>query len=377
MKGSFRKRGCKCEDKCKCNATWSFSIDVGADPVTGKRKQRTVSGFKTKKEAERACAELIVQVEQGDYVKPSKDTVGAYIHDFVTTTLKGQVAPNTYQTRLGFVKNYIIPGLGNIPLAKLTPMHVQKFYNDLSEKYSSGHVQNVAHLLSKAFRQATEWGLVQKNVVAMVKKPATKRKNASIKVWTVAQQRLFLDYAKSDSEFYYPLFLLALTSGMRQGEILGLKWEDIDLKQNTIQVKRTIVFANKSLYLKDMPKNEASIRNIQLPESTIKALRQYKIKSIPNELGLVFPSPKTNKLLYSNSLIKQFQLTCKEVGLPYISFHGLRHTFATTLLSLGVNPKIVQEMLGHSSIKTTMDTYSHVLPNMQKDAAEYLNEALF
>jgi integrase len=374
----FRKRGCKCEGKkCNCDATWSFTIDTGRDPVTNKRIQSGLSGFKTKKEAEKAAAEMQTQLDKGDYVKPSKETVGAFMLDFVEQTLKNHVAPNTYEARLSFVNNHIIPKIGHIHLMKITPMDIQRFYNELRESYGAGHVQNIGNLLTKAFRQAYEWGMIQKNVAALVKKPPTSRKNTTMKVWSIDQQKAFLDYAKSDNEFYYSLFLVALTSGMRKGEILGLQWSDIDLKQGIIQVKRTLVYAEKSIYLKDMPKTESSIRSISVAENTIKHLREYKLKQTPNEMNLVFPSPKTTLLLYPNSLDKHFAKTIKSSGLPVITFHGLRHTFATTLLELGVNAKIVQEMLGHSTIKTTMDTYSHVLPNMQKGAAEFLNSALF
>jgi integrase len=374
----FRKRGCKCEGKkCNCDATWSYTIDVGRDPVTNKRIQRTISGFNTKKDAEKAAAEMVTQIERGDYVKPNKETVGAFMLEFVEQTLKNHVAPNTYEARLAFVKNHIIPRIGHIHLLKITPMDIQKFYNELREHYGSGHVQNIGNLLTKAFRQAYEWGMIQKNVAALVKKPPTSRKNTTMKTWSVDEQRAFLDFAKSDNEFYYTLFLLELTSGMRKGEMLGLQWSDVDLKQGVIQVKRTLVYAEKHIYLKDVPKTESSIRSISVADNTMKHLREYKLKQAPNEMNLVFPSPKTNLLLYPNSLDKYFAKTIKAAGLPVISFHGLRHTFATTLLELGVNAKIVQEMLGHSTIKTTMDTYSHVLPNMQKGASEFLNSALF
>jgi integrase len=367
VKGYFRKRGDK----------WSFTIDVGQDPTTGKRKQRTVSGFKTKKEAERVCAELVTQVDKGEYIKPHKETVGAFILEFVEQTLKSQVAPNTYEARLSFVHNHIIPKMGHIPLMKVTPMDIQKFYNDLAKTCSVGHINNIANLVTKSFRQAHEWGMIPKNVAALVKKPTMQRKNTSLKVWTVEQQKQFLDYTKSISPYYYCMFLLSLTSGMRIGEVLALCWNDVDLKSNMISVRRTMVFANKQIYIKDSPKTEGSVRSITIAENTIKVLRQYKIKQAPNELNLIFPSPKTNHIMYHNSVSKGFNRMITGAGVPKITLHGLRHTFATTLLELDVNAKVVQEMLGHSTIKTTMDTYSHVLPNMQKSAAEHINAALF
>jgi integrase len=379
MAGSFRKRGCTCppeRKRCNCGAKWYYRYDI-VEPKTGKRKQKEVGGFRTKEEAEAESIRIQAELQQGTYTEPSKITVEEFMLDFVKNTLKQEVAPNTYEQRLAYVKNHIGPLIGKIKLTDLSPVHIQKFYNKLRESYGSGHVQNIGNLLSKAFTQAIRWNMLNKNPVSLVKKPPTTRKNTTMKVWTVEEQKKFLTHSAGGPIGYYVLFLLALTSGMRKGELLGLKWEDIDTKQGIISIKRTLVFANKTLYLKDKPKTESSIRTIQIPEQTVKALRHLKISQKDNPNKVVFPSPKTNGLLYPNSLDKQFAKTLNEAGVPKINFHGLRHTFATTLLTSNVNPKIVQEMLGHATIKTTMDTYSHVLPNMQKEAAQHLSAMLF
>lgn len=384
MAGTFRRRNCKCplerqkqpRFRCTCGAKWYYRYDI-VDPKTGKRKQKEVGGFRTKEEAEAEAVRIQSELLNGTYIEASKLTVGDYLLDFVENTLKQEVAPNTYEQRLAYVKNHIVPHIGKIKLTEFSPNHIQKFYTELREKYGAGHVQNIGNLLSKAFRQAERWNIIQRNPIPLVKKPSVSRKNAKMKVWTIGQQKQFLDYAMTGPKMYYALFLLGLTSGMRKGELLGLKWSDVDRKQGIVSVKRTIVYSNRSLYLKDMPKTEGSIRTIQVPEQTIKILRQLKISQKENSLDLVFPSPKTNGILYPNSLDKQFLKTVKESGVPRISFHGLRHTFATTLLGSNVNAKVVQEMLGHATIKTTMDTYSHVLPNMQKEAASQLSAVLF
>ena len=379
MLGSFRRRGCKCppdRKRCTCGAKWYYRYDI-TDPATGKRKQKEIGGFRTREEAEEAAKKILAEIQQGTYAEPTKTTVEEFLLDFVENTLKNEVAPNTYEQRKAYVKNHIAPRIGKIKLSDLSPAHIQKFYNDLREQYGAGHVQNIGNLLNKALNQAVRWNIISRNPAALVKKPSTSRKNSKMKVWTVDEQKIFLEHVKSESTFYYVLFLLALTSGMRKGELLGLKWDDVDTKQGIVSVKRTAVWANKSLYLKDIPKTESSIRTIQIPEQTAKALKKWQLACPTNGLNLVFPSPKTNGILYPNSLDKAFQKAVRDVGVPYISFHGLRHTFATTLLANNVNPKIVQEMLGHATIKTTMDTYSHVLPNMQKEAAKQLSAVLF
>ncbi len=379
MIGSFRKRGCKCppeRKRCTCGAKWYYRYDI-TDPATGKRKQKEIGGFRTREEAEEAAKRILAEIQQGTYVEPTKITVEEFLIDYVNNTLKNEVALNTYEQRLAYVKNHIAPAIGKIKLSNLTPQHIQKFYNDLRENYGAGHVQNIGNLLTKALTQAVRWNIISRNPASLVKKPPKFRKNTTMKVWTVEEQKTFLEHARNGPMLYYTLFLLALTSGMRKGELLGLKWDDVDTKQGIISVKRTVVWANRSLFLKDIPKTESSIRTIQIPEQTVKELKKWQLACPANNLNLVFPSPKTNGILYPNSLDKQFLKTVKEAGVSRISFHGLRHTFATTLLSSNVNPKIVQEMLGHATIKTTMDTYSHVLPNMQKEAAKQLSAVLF
>jgi integrase len=380
MAGTFRKRGCKCppeRKRCTCGAKWYYRYDI-TDPKTGRRKQKEVGGFRTKEEAQDAAIRIQAEILNGTYIEPSKLTVGEYLLDYVKNTLKNEVAPNTYEQRLAYVTNHIQPHIGAVLLADLTPQQVQKFYNTLREKHGSGHVQNIGNLLSKAFRQALVWNMISRNPIPLVKKPPTSRKNTKIKVWSAEEQRKFLSHVKQSApQWCYTMFLLALTSGARKGELIGLKWGDVDLKSGVMSIKRTAVWAGKELYLKDTPKTESSIRTIQLPEKTIQELKKWKMACPANSLNLVFPSPKTNGLLYPNSFDKRFQSLVKSSGVTMISSHGTRHTFATTLLANGINPKVVQEMLGHSSIKTTMDTYAHVLPNMQKDAAAQLASVLF
>lgn len=379
MIGSFRQRGCKCppgRKRCTCGAKWYYRYSI-TDPVTGKRKQKEVGGFRTKAEAEEAAKKILAEIQQGVYVEPSKYTVESFLNEYLEQTLKHEVALNTLEQKQAMVKNHIAPRIGKIKLSDLSPSHIQQFVNELRASFSAGYVQNICRLLNKALNHAVRWNMIARNPAALVKKPSTSRKNTKMKVWSIDEQKAFLGFAKKGPQLYYVLFLLALTSGMRKGELLGLKWSDIDMKAGIISVKRTAVWAGKSLYLKDSPKTESSIRTIQLPKEVIKELKKWQLACPNNSQNLVFPSPATNGILYPNSLDKAFIRTVKWAGVPYISFHGLRHTFATTLLANNINPKIVQEMLGHATIKTTMDTYSHVLPNMQRSAAEQLGAVLF
>jgi len=377
--GSFRRRGCKCPKgtkRCTCGAKWYYRYDI-IDPATGKRKQKEVGGFQTLREAEEAAKRIQYELQTGTYVEPTKTTVESYLLEYVDTVLKNEVAQNTYEQRRAYILNHIAPRIGKITLTSLSPQHVQKLYSELLEQYSPGHVQNIGNLLTKALNQAVRWGLIARNPAALVKKPHKSRKNPNMKVWTIEEQKQFLTCVEQDNPFYFTLFLLALTSGMREGELLALTDDCLDLKNDRVVVKRTLVRLSRGLHIGDKPKTESSIRTIQIPKKTTQALRRWLLMRPPNSHGLIFPSPKTGEILHPNSLHKAFDKYIKMAGVPRINFHGLRHTFATTLLANNVNPKIVQEMLGHASIKTTMDTYAHVLPIMHKSAADKLEAVLF
>lgn len=355
----IRKRGKK----------YSFTIDVGADPVTNKRRQKTVSGFPSPKEAEKAAAEMITELSRGNLIE-SKVTLKEFMSDFMDNQVKHAVAENTYFMQKGYADNHIYPVLGNVALKKITPMHIQKFYSQkIDEGLSAGMIQNLGVLLGKVFRAAQEWGMINKNVVQQVRKPTYRPKQ--MKVWTQEEVNKFLKETQ-DSRFHV-VYLLALTTGMRKGEILGLQWKHIDFQNATISVQQTIVYANKKLYLKE-PKTAKSRRLITIPEFVVSYLRRYKIMMPPNELDTVAQGLR-QPLAYPATLEKVYYQDLDRVDVPRIRFHDMRHTHATILLKLGLNPKVVQERLGHTNIATTLNTYSHVLPSMQKDTAEKLNEA--
>jgi integrase len=372
MQGSYRKRGCKCEDKCRCDATWSFSLDVGRDPVTNKRKQKTVSGFKTKKDAEKACAEMITEIERGNLILNVKsETVAEFMLSFLDTSVSQNVSPSTYSAQMSWAKNHIIPRIGNIKLVKLTPLHVQAFYKDMVDSgLSAGHISNIANLLSKTLRTASEWGFIAKNVASVVKRPSYKPKKMGI--WSQEEFEYFLQFTKKSR--YHVAYLLALTTGMRISEILALQWDSVDLKNNEIHVKQTVSYTKElGNYIKSSPKTAASNRHFSIANFVVGYLKKYKLEQIPNELNLVMSSA-TNELLFAPVLNHTFRKDMKAANVPIIRFHDLRHTHATWLLMSGENVKVVSERLGHANITTTLNTYAHVLPNMQKAVAERMDK---
>jgi integrase len=370
----FRKRGCKCEKgkKCTCGATWSFSIDVGRDPKTNKRKQKTISGFKTQKEAKTAYSEMVTEMERGNLVLNTKsDTLGEFMLSYLETSVSNNVSPSTYSAQLGWARNHIIPRIGSVKLVKLTPLHVQAFYKEmLDDGLSAGHISNIANLLSKTLNTASEWGFIAKNVASVVKRPSYKPKKMSI--WTQDEFEYFLQYTKNSR--YHVAYLLALTTGMRIGEILALQWDSVDFKNNEIHVKQTVSYTKGlGIHIKQSPKTVSSNRHFSIANFVAVYLKKYKLEQTPNALNLVMPSAG-DELLFPPVLNHTFRKDIKAANVPSIRFHDLRHTHATWLLMSGENVKVVSERLGHSNITTTLNTYAHILPNMQKAVADRMDK---
>lgn len=378
---SFRKRGCKCppeRKRCTCGATWEFRLSV-IDPVTGKRKQPGLGGFKTKQEAELAAAEMLLKYETGSLSASAKiETVGSFMRKFLDTVLKNEVDETTLEGKIAQMEKYIIPSLGNIKIQNLTPVRVQAFINELIDKnLSAGTIQNIIRLLNQTINKAVEWGYVTKNVVTLTSKPSYKPKK--FEVWNKEQFTYFLQETK-DSRFY-PFYLIGLMTGMRPGEIQALSWDYVIFDKNIIRVERTVARTKeRGIYIKESPKNESSIRNITVPASVMQYLKKLKMSQSPNEHNLVVPGIKS-PIAYISVIGQVMAKDIEKTGLPKITPHDLRHTHATYLLSpppfgLGQSIKAVSERLGHAKTMTTLNTYTHVLPNMQESLADQLDRAL-
>lgn len=370
MKGYFRRRGCICKDKkkCKCGAKWSFTIDLGKDEFN-QRKQKTISGFKTKAEAESACRSLIMELEKNQYIEPSKMDLEKFLKQWLDTK-KTNIKQTTFNKYNSLIVNHIIPNIGNVKISKLTPMKISSFYNSLTNKLSLTTISDIHAVLKNALEQAVRWELISKNVAALVDKPKSDKKQ--IKVWDIDESQKFLKIAKKNN--YYIAFLLALITGMRQGEILGLRWKDVDFIEKTISIIQTLSHDGKSF--NNQAKTSTGNRLITIDDSTLAEIKNHRKKMIEEQLeakeyidnGLVIATSKGTPLSPRN-LLRTFYKLIDVAEVSKISFHDLRHTHATMLLKQGVNPKIVAERLGHSNVRTTLDTYSHILPNMQKDTA--------
>lgn len=373
MKGYFRKRGDK----------WSFTVDLGKDPTTGKRKQKTLTGFKTKKEAEKTCNELLSQINKGMYVNETSQTINEFLNYwlnvYVYTNLRKRTIDNYEKT----IKNYIAPSIGYIKLKDFTVTMAQNFFTKLTKKkLSPTTVKSVYIILNSALKQAVEWELINKNVVIKVKVPKVEKKSRI--TWNVEEITKFLSCSSKRNKNYYICFLLAIYTGMRKSEILGLQWKDIDFKEGKIKVVRSLLEIKGGGYEFDEVKSNSSKRTIAIDEYLLQQLKRHKVNqgeaklqlgSKYNDLDLIISTHKGTPI-NQKSISSEFYLIQERQQLPRIRFHDLRHTHATLLLQIGENVKVISERLGHADISITLDTYSHVIPDMQKSAAKNFSNAL-
>lgn len=363
MKGYKRKRG---------ENSWRLAVYLGRDEH-GKKKYYYETFHGKEREADKRLAMLVASFATGEQVQPAKITLADFLNRWLRDYAKQAVRQTTYDFYEQLIRVHIVPALGNKPLAKLRPLDVQTFYAaKLQEGLSPKTVKHIHGLLREAYRHAVQWQLVAKSPIDAVVPPSVPTKPPL--VWTPEQAAAFLEVARSHR--LYAAFLLAVATGMRRGEILGLRWQDVDLDRGLVFVQQNLVPTREGLRFQE-PKSPSSRRAIKLPPEAITALREHWTKQLEerriydseyNDKGLVFCAIDGSPL-HPRSFDRVFQSLVSRTGLPKITLHGLRHTHATLLLLAGLNPKIVAERLGHSEISTTMNIYSHVIPTMQDQAA--------
>jgi integrase len=318
--------------------------------------------------------------QQGLLLSGPQQTVEQFLAPWLEGR-KGAIRIRTYERYEELVRLHILPVLGHHPLQKLTPQHIQAFYTKKLNEGLSPTTVNVLHaLLHKALDDAVRLGTVARNPSDAASAPA--RAHYEIQPFSMEQAQQFLAAAQRHS--MEALFVLAITTGMRRGEILALKWQDIQFEHSMLQVRRIFTRQPGSRYIEAQPKTEKSRRSILLAAIVIALLKQHRTRQLEarlkagsewQERDLVFCT-SLGTPLNPNKVVDRFKTLLKKGGLPAIRFHDLRHSAATILLSMEVHPKVVQELLGHNQISMTMDIYSHVLPTMQKDAVSKLNKAL-
>jgi integrase len=365
--GSIRKRGSLFEGR------YHLRVD-------GVVKQASVYG-RTRAEVERKLREAQVARDKGTLVVTSpRYTVAAYLDQWLEAAGPG-LRPRTRLSYRQIIRDHLGRELGHVALTRLTPLHVQAMYAAMSERGKSAKtIGNVHGVLHKALEQAVKWNLAQRNVAAAVELPRSPR--PAMKTLTPEEARAVLRAAEGDE--LEALWRLAISNGLREGELAALRWPQVDLERGVVQVIGTLVQVPGEAPVVGEPKTAAGRRSVQVGASTLTTLRAHRARRITESLaagqtydlrGYVFERgdgvPHNMRTIW-----RRWRKLNLKAGVPLVRFHDLRHTSASLMLERGVHPKVVQEMLGHRDISTTLNTYSHVLPTLHRQAADAMDALL-
>ena len=378
MRGSVKQRG----------SSWRVMVDIGDDPSTGKRRQQSFT-CKTKREAEKKLAKLITQVDSGGYVRPAKVTVADFLRqwlqDYASVNVRARTA-HGYQHK---IERHIIPTLGAVPLADLRPDHLTAFYAQAMKDgradgkeggLSARTVRHFHRILHDALAWGVRMGLVARNVADAVTAPRAKAKE--MRALDNHELTRLLEKAR-ETEWYAPIHLAAFT-GMRRSEVLGLRWQDVDLDLATISVTQTLHDLGSNKIVIERPKSAKSARQIALSPSACLVLRSHRERQ-ENERAMFGLTLRDTDLVFSrgdgsamlpNSLTHAFGRIARAAGLPDVHLHTLRHSHASLMLQAGVNVKTISSRLGHANIGITMDVYAHLLPGADEGAALQFEQAM-
>jgi integrase len=367
------------------NGTYWFIVDLGRKP-NGKRYQAKRRGFKTKQGADKAMTALKAEYDSGTFIDPSKRTIADYLEDWLETS-EQLVAPKTFERYQQMVRNHLLPELGGALLQKVGPLEIQQAYARL---LTSGRadgkgglapktVRNIHGVLSSALQAAKDWKLISEIPTKSVKLPRVEKKE--MKILDKPQSAILL--RSLEDLWLYPIVLVALTTGMRRGEILALKWSKINLQEGFLEVVQSVEQTAAGKRLKDV-KTEQGKRNISLAPMTVQALETHKTQQAERLLrlgirqdddGLVFTNfdgSMRDPLLVSTS----FREHMAKLDIPRIRFHDLRHTHISHLLADGNDIKTVSSRAGHANPSITLNIYAHSMRDSQRELAANYGEAL-
>jgi len=349
---------------------------------TGGRERRTLYA-RTRTEAARKLARAIGERDTGFVVDAGRLTVGDYLERWLEDSVKGTVRTSTYEAYKYMVEPHLVPFLGALKLRDINPVHVRALYREkLEAGLSAATVRKMHAVLNKAMKQAVMDGLVHRNVCDSVRPPRLARKE--IRPLDPEQAGALLRAAASDR--LEALYVLAVHTGMREGELLGLKWEDVSLdgEEPVLRLRRALVREAGKVALGELktPKSRRQVRLTRAAAGALRAHLAHQMEEIERAGpsyragGLVFATESGSPINPSNLRNRSFKPLLRRAGLAGICFHDLRHTCATLLLTRNVHPKLVQELLGHATISMTLDTYSHFLPSMGDQTVRAMEAAL-
>lgn len=364
MRGHIRQRA-------KDNNIWSVVIEL--NKVNGKRKQKWYTVHGDKKDAEKFLTQKLRELDTGVLIDNKNINVRQYFNYWYEQHCLNKLSPTTYESYRRNLDNYILKELGHIKLEDLQPMHLQCFYTKCSKMGLSNKTILYFHkIIHSALRQGMKWQFVIRNVADCVDTPKPEKYKPK---FLNDKEVLALIKATNDTDLYIPT-IIAISTGMRRGEILGLTWKNIDLENEIIKVTQALYPTKQGLVILP-PKTENSIRNVSIPLTLIDILRDYKEKQngIRERLGKHYIDNDlvcctvNGEAINPTTLNHKFHNILKQNNLPLIRFHDLRHSHASLLLKEKVQMKAISERLGHSDINITMNLYSHIYEETNKDIA--------
>jgi integrase len=411
MRGHVRQRS---------NGTWEYIADIGVHAAercsgcgrrfwierrpkgvcpkcgggmieTEERRRVTKAGFATKREAQAALSKVLVALAEQSFVAPAKMSLREYLKNEWLRAIAATVRPSTYRSYLQHVECHICPYLGAVQLQKLSGSQINALYSKLALSgrkdgktgLSPLTIRHVHAVLHRALKDAVRWERLTRNPIDSADPPSIRGDGTKeLKTWSAAQLRAFLEATK-DERLAALWHLLAMT-GLRRGEALGLRWEDVDLEAGRLSVRRALI-PNGAVVVVSEPKTARGRRSVALDPETVEVLKRQAGQQLADQdkkgekwrdTGLVF-TKEDGEAWHPEVVSRFFRAAVKHSHLPAIRLHDLRHTHATLALRAGIHPKVVSERLGHATIAITLDTYSHAIPAMQEEAAVLIAALVF
>jgi len=370
MKGSIRQRA---------KGSWQIVLDIG-NGADGRRHRVYETVHSTRKsDAQRRLNELLANAEKGVYTPPGRLTLAEHLHNWLTGYVKVNCSIRTLDAVQSIAEHHLIPALGNTQLKHLHPQAIQAYYGKACEHLSARTVHYHHRILKQSLKYAVRQGYLGRNPCELVDPPSPRKK--PMRTLTPSELEVLLENASSNQ--FYPVIYTAVSTGLRQAELLGLMWRSIDLDYLSISVNQ-VLYKRRGICQFNEPKTSHSRRRVSMTPKLALFLREYKLERerLYQQLGkeltldsLVFANVE-GKPIDPGVLTHNFARIAKRAGLENVRFHDLRHTFASLMLLRGAKPKVISEALGHSSVAFTMDVYSHIIEGMQSDAMALLDEVL-